>query len=123
MQTQEREEHGTQALLEAMASECAIVTVGIPGIEQVVPTHVGLSAALSAEDLAVKVTYLLNNRDLAVRMGREARKHVEREYSVHAFADYLMGLYEKAPSSREAGQVKKNGPVRLLKEFMRIIAP
>ena len=70
-------------LLEAMASGVPVVATDIPGIRVAVQSgiHGFLIPPRDAGALTEAIRRLLLNPDLRLRMGREARKHVERNFN------------------------------------------
>ena len=75
-------------LFESMAAGCATVAANLGQIPEIVAHgETGLLyRAGSASDLAQQVSALLENRELAERMGRAARKIVMEKYTWSAVA-------------------------------------
>ena len=95
VQTTDCEAHGTQSLLEAMACGNAVVTTDVLGIEEIVTPDVGFRVEHSPGAFAEKVNFLLNNFELAVRMGERARQRVICNQNIGNYAEYLENLYMK----------------------------
>ncbi|NRB80868.1 MAG: glycosyltransferase [Saccharospirillaceae bacterium] len=89
------EAHGTQSLLEAMASANAVVTTDIPGIELIVTNEVGYRASLDAKSFAEKLIYLLSDVDKTVEMGKRGAALVRREQTVSLYANHIENIYDK----------------------------
>jgi len=84
-------------IYEAMASECAIVATDIGGIpEQVRNGYNGiLVEPRNAKMLAEKISYLLNDEDEMVRMGKNGRKRIiEEGWTWEGYAKRVKGIYQ-----------------------------
>lgn len=78
-----RTEAFAHALLEAMACERPVVATAIEGnLDAFADGHSGLYAERSPEPVVAAVRRLLDNPDLAARMGLAARERVERYFDV-----------------------------------------
>ena len=85
------------ALLEAMAASRAVVASRVGGIPEIIedtfegflvePTDVG--------SLAERCRRLIESPDVARRMGEQARKRVERDFSAAAMADQVASVYKE----------------------------
>jgi len=86
-----------QIILQAQAMSCAVVATTIGGIPEVVEDGVTglLVPPRDAEALAEKIAALLNDPGLSARLGQAARANVEKNYSLDAMGERLLGLYEK----------------------------
>jgi len=84
------------ALLEAMACELPTVTSNLPGIAEAVTN--GESGYLHSVDdvdgMSVSVLEILEDRELARRMGANARRRVEQEFTRAQMMDKLMQVYQ-----------------------------
>jgi glycosyltransferase involved in cell wall biosynthesis len=89
-------ENSPLSILEAMAHGKTVLASRIGGIPELVRD--GLSGLLFASkdvhDLSSKIRLLLADRDLRGRLGAEARKVVEAEYSLQAHGAALLALYQ-----------------------------
>ena len=99
------------SILEAFALGKPVIGARIGGIPELVKDHVtGLTfEPRNVNDLREKISFLLNNPDLAERMGRQARKMVEEEFSAEVHYQRLLAVYQQAI----AGSQKSNGGVSL----------
>jgi len=87
--------------LEAMACETAVVASRVGGIPEIVVDGVtGYLVDLTQDDLdmfaealAVSITQLLDDAELAVRMGVAGRRRVLDQFTWPAIADRTVGLY------------------------------
>jgi glycosyltransferase involved in cell wall biosynthesis len=87
---------------EAMAAGLPVVIADMPGVREVIePGMEGLlTEPLIAADLAAKVRALLDDPELARRMGEAARRRAEERYGPATVANQLLNLYA---SLRAAG--------------------
>jgi len=84
-------------LLEAMAAGKPVITSNIPGVRVVVNEGIDgfLTKPKDVEGLASKVQYLLENKDIRKKFGREGRKKVEEKYSWEKIAKNLEKIYKE----------------------------
>jgi glycosyltransferase involved in cell wall biosynthesis len=80
---------------EAMAAGLPVVIADMPGVREVIePGKEGLlTEPLIAADLAAKVRTLLDDPELARRMGSAARRRAEERYGLATVAGQLLSLY------------------------------
>ena len=90
------------AVAEAMAAGLPVVIANMPGVREVIEDkQEGLLAEpLLADDLARKIRILLDDPDLARRMGAAGRRRAEERYGLATVARQLVSLYA---SLRAAG--------------------
>ncbi len=83
------------AVAEAMAVGLPVVIADMPGVREVIaPGKEGLLAEpLLATDLAAKVRVLLDDPELARRMGAAGRRRAEERYGLATVAHQLLSLY------------------------------
>ncbi|HYB78892.1 MAG TPA: glycosyltransferase family 4 protein [Thermoplasmata archaeon] len=81
---------------EAMAAGLPVVVADMPGVREVIePGKEGLLAEpLIASDLAAKVRTLLDDPQLARKMGRAGRERAEALYALPVVVRSLLNLYE-----------------------------
>jgi len=98
-----RSEAFGMVLLEAMASGKPVVVTNLPGVRSVFQN--GREGYIvkpgDASSLAYKLLHLLENEDLALRMGEAARKLVEEKYTWEKAGEELDMLYHKIKYSPE----------------------
>ena len=84
------------AVAEAMAVGLPVVIADMPGVREVIePGREGLLAEpLLAGDLAEKIQKILDDPELAKRMGRAGRQRAEARYALPVVAQSLVSLYE-----------------------------
>jgi glycosyltransferase involved in cell wall biosynthesis len=84
-----------QIILQAQAMSCAVVATTIGGIPEVVENGVTglLIPPRDADALAKKNSALLDDPALAAYLGRNARAHIEKSYSLDAMGERLLELY------------------------------
>jgi glycosyltransferase involved in cell wall biosynthesis len=85
------------SLLEAMACGLPVVASRIGGVEDVVkPEHNGLlSTPGNPDELGRAVIRLLQDREEAQRLGREAAKTIQEDYSIEKVAQQYLKVYRK----------------------------
>jgi len=85
-------------ILEAFASGIPVIGSRIGGIpEQVKDYETGLTfQAGNPDDLRSKIAYMMDNPDLAVKMGQKGRCYVEEQLNAEKHYKKLMEIYEKA---------------------------
>lgn len=81
--------------LEAMASGVPVVISDIPGVREVIVEgdHGLLAEPMNSRDIAGKVRVLLENPDLAERMGKKGRKRVEKKFTWDRVAKDIEEIY------------------------------
>ncbi|MBN1342360.1 MAG: glycosyltransferase [Phycisphaerae bacterium] len=93
------------ALLEAMAAGLPIVTTDVPGCRDlIINEQTGLLVPpQSPQRLAEAIRRVLDDVDLAKRLGREAARHVAERYSFRNTVEQVTDLYRQcmAPLSRQ----------------------
>jgi glycosyltransferase involved in cell wall biosynthesis len=88
------------ALLEAMASGCPIITTDVPGCRDLI-THDDTGLTVPYRDtsaMAVAILRLLRDRETATRLGRQAAGSVNRGWHIDRTFDAYADLYESVRS-------------------------
>ncbi len=82
--------------LEAMASCVPVIVSDIPGVRDVIDEgkHGLLTEPMNSEDLAGKIRTLIENPDMADRMGKNGRKRVEEKFTWSKVAKEIEEVYE-----------------------------
>lgn len=85
------------ALLEAMATSRAVVASRVGGIPEIVEDGFEgfLVEPMDVNSLAERCRRLMASPDVAGRMGEQARKRVEREFSATAMAERVASVYKE----------------------------
>ena len=85
-----------QIILQAQAMARGVVATTIGGIPEVVEDGVTglLIPPREPELLAEKIQLLLDDPDLRARLGRQARAHIEKSYSLDAMGERVLRLYD-----------------------------
>lgn len=85
------------ALLEAMATSRAVVASRVGGIPEIVEDGVEgfLVEPMDVNGLADKCRQLIESPDVARKMGEQARKRVEQDFSATAMADRVVSVYNE----------------------------
>ena len=88
-------ENCSLSVLESMAYGKPVIGSRIGGIPEQIDDGINgfLFEPGNADDLADKISYLASEPDLIVRMGKEARRTVEKNFSMDQHYEKLMGLY------------------------------
>jgi beta-1,4-mannosyl-glycoprotein beta-1,4-N-acetylglucosaminyltransferase len=89
-------------VLEAWAMAKAVVATGVAVEGLATPGSDFCVIADKEEEFAHQVCELLENRQLAGNIGREARRCVEENFSWEAFAELYDGIYEQAADAKHA---------------------
>lgn len=91
------------SILESYALGKPVIGANIGGIPELIDSgHTGLSfESGNVDDLAEKIIYLSNNRDLIAKMGRNARRKIAERYNENIHYKMLMGTYNKLLQDQE----------------------
>lgn len=83
-------------ILEAFSCETPVVASSVGGIIEIVENHRNglLVPPNNPLELAEAIQYLLDNRDVRTRMGKEGRKDIIREFSLKVVTEKLQGIYQ-----------------------------
>lgn len=86
-----------RVVIEAMAMEKPIVASDIDGVrEELIPDRTGLIVPpRDSEALSDAIAYLINNKDRASQLGREARKSATIRFDLKRTVSSVESLYEK----------------------------
>jgi len=84
--------------MEAMACGCAIIATDVGETYKLVSDDVGFRLPAEEEIISKQVMSLLNNRELAMSYGKQARRKVITEQTIEIYSSYLLDLYKKANS-------------------------
>ena len=84
-------------LLEALSCETPVVATTVGGIPEIVQNHENglLVPPNSPLKLAEAIQYLLDNKDIRTRMGREGRNWVTKNFSIETSTKKLYNIYQK----------------------------
>lgn len=76
-----------------MACGCAIVASDVGETGRLVSDNVGFRVALSADEVAERIAWLLNHPKQAQEMGRKAREKVIEKFSIYHVSEMYYQLY------------------------------
>jgi glycosyltransferase involved in cell wall biosynthesis len=93
---QSSDNYGSQSLLEAMGSGCAIVATDVGETRRIVTAEVGRLVDSSVEALTDALSTLLRDPVETARMGASASRIARTEYSADRYAEFLESLYQRA---------------------------
>ena len=95
-------ENGSFAILESMALGRPVIGSNIGGIPEFINDGVDglLFEPHNVDDLADKIQYLIDNKDIVSDMGKEARRKVEERYNSDHHYERLMDVYEQVMTAR-----------------------
>ncbi len=85
------------ALIECMLLSKPIVASAVGGVpELIVDNETGFLIEINAKDALIeKITFLLDNQDIAIEMGKAGRARVLEEFSLNKMTDNFINLYQK----------------------------
>lgn len=97
--------------LEAMSTGKPVVVSDIPGVREVIEDgREGLLAdPMNPQDLAQKISQLLEDPTLRREMGRRGREKVVSSFGVEAVTDRIVALYESMRADRRAHGTTRSG--------------
>jgi glycosyltransferase involved in cell wall biosynthesis len=103
-----------KALIEAAASERAIVASDVPGCRDIVRHGINgiLVPPKNPAALADAIARLLNNPGLRAEMGRRGREIVVNEFSEEKVIQQTLALYRQLLSGGDAPPINADNPVR-----------
>lgn len=93
---QDGNNYPSQALLEAMASGCAVIATAVGETWKLVDQEVGFLVDRDPVDVAAKLELLLSDFALARELGSRARERVRKWHSQENYVRYLVSVYQKA---------------------------
>jgi glycosyltransferase involved in cell wall biosynthesis len=93
---QSGDNYGSQSLLEAMGSGCAVVATDVGETRRIVSAEVGRLVDFSVEALTDALSALLRDPGGTARMGASASRIARTEYSADRYAEFLESLYQRA---------------------------
>lgn len=110
---QRTDNYPSQALLEAMACECAVVATDVGQTERLVDGRVGLRVDATPTAVAEAVVQLLANPVRTAQMGRQGRRRVMASHSTDAYLDYVESVYAGIAGGSPVTGVARFTPSRL----------
>ncbi|WP_368655539.1 glycosyltransferase family 4 protein [Castellaniella ginsengisoli] len=86
---QDEENYPSQALLEAMASGCAVIATDVGETRRLLDESCAILIRSDPDDLALSIKYLLENPTECRRLGWEARERVLKNHTLERFSEYF----------------------------------
>jgi glycosyltransferase involved in cell wall biosynthesis len=86
---QDKENYPSQALLEAMASGCAVIATDVGETRRLLDESCAILIRPNSSDLASSIKYLLENPVECSRLGLAARTRVLRDHTLGRFSEYF----------------------------------
>ncbi len=91
---QQTENYPSQALMEAMACENAVIASDVGETRKIVTENEGVLVELDANKIAKALIFLFSNPDTLQAKGRSARKKVMQEHTISRFKEYFYQLMD-----------------------------
>ncbi|MEO7860656.1 MAG: glycosyltransferase [Nitrospirales bacterium] len=90
------------ALLEAMAASRAVVASRVGGVPEIIEDGIEgfLVEPMDVISLAERCRRLIESPEVSRKMGEQARKRIERDFSATAMADRVVSVYNELSMSR-----------------------
>ena len=89
---QQKSNYPSQSLLEAMACGNAIVASDVGETNMLISSNEGVLVELDAQQIAKAISYLLDNPEICMTMGGNARRKVLSEHTIEKYYDYFMSI-------------------------------
>ncbi len=89
---QQTENYPSQALMEAMACDNAVIASDVGETRKIVTETEGVLVRLNAGKIAQALVKLLADNDTLLHKGQSAREKIMQEHSIEKFTDYLLEL-------------------------------
>ncbi|MCZ4328557.1 glycosyltransferase family 4 protein [Castellaniella denitrificans] len=86
---QDKENYPSQALLEAMASGCAVIATDVGETRRLLDESCAILIRPDADDLVLSIKYLLENPIESRRLGLAARARVLNSHTLERFSEYF----------------------------------
>ncbi len=89
---QQTENYPSQALMEAMACENAVIASDVGETRKLVIDNSGVLVKLNANEIAKALVKLLSDDKARIAVGQNARKRVMEKHSIEIFTNYFLEL-------------------------------
>lgn len=93
---QDGNNYPSQALLEAMASECAIIATDVGETSMLVDREVGFLVSKDPLHIVEKLIVLITNHEFSRELGQNARKRALKSHNFKKYESYLLNVYNRA---------------------------
>jgi glycosyltransferase involved in cell wall biosynthesis len=82
-----------QSTLEALSCENALITTVKEGDAGFYKSEFGITTTFSAEDLASKVEYLIDNPEVCSKLAKAGKEYAMQNHTIEKFSDYLTDVF------------------------------
>lgn len=93
---QKHTNYPSQSLLEAMACGNAVVASDTGDTRLLINEKNGILVPLESERITEAIEKLINNKELALKMGRQGNKDVRAIHNIERYANYFLGVIHQA---------------------------
>lgn len=93
---QDGNNYPSQALLEAMASECAIIATDVGETSMLIDREVGFLVSKDPLHIVEKLIVLITNHEFSRELGQNARKRALKSHNFKKYESYLLNVYNRA---------------------------
>lgn len=87
---QQNENYPSQALLEAMASGCAIIATDVGETRRILDESCAILIPFCLDSLKLAIEQLMNDDDLCLKMGRAARSRALQHHTIERYSKYFL---------------------------------
>ena len=97
----------SRALLEAGSMEIPIITTNVPGCKDIV-LHKKTGLLINKEDpesIKKAITFLMNNKTLCEKFGKNVRSHIEKNFTNEIINQQTFDLYKKIINKKIKGKI------------------
>lgn len=93
----------SQSLLEAMACQNAVVASDTGDTRMLINENNGILVPLNAEKIAEAIEFLLNRKELAIKLGKQGSSDVRNKHNIENYSNYFINLVQEAYKKNFSG--------------------